>query len=322
MAKINCLIIILLIALIDVSLADDSSIVVRSSEQSGMIRIVFETENESLISQASVFESYSLVKIDFNEPFNYKGGALLEPVKIYKKEDSLFMNIRNLQKIKFVRLSSPPRLVIDAYLAEQKSPPPVNTVQAETKELRHLVVMFDAGHGGADMGVRGEQFKESLLTLSITSDLAKQIAPKVQKAVLLRKEDVQQSIEQKLTDVGNTRIDAFFSIHLTRQKHFNIYISKMPAYASSKVAKYNTTLAQSAYIERSRALANSVGQAITNGTKLNVVYAEIPLPLLSAIKAPAVMLELPEPQTLSYNAETIDTLAASIIKALMDYAKR
>ncbi|MBF0591605.1 MAG: N-acetylmuramoyl-L-alanine amidase [Nitrospirae bacterium] len=322
MSRISVLILILIMVFVDVAVAGDSSIKVNCSEQSGMIRVVLETDSESLINQSNVSESYSLIKISFSEPFSYKGGAVVESVKIYKKEDSLFLNVKNLQKIKVVRLSSPPRLVIDAYLPEQKKKPPTEILQADAKEIRNFTLMLDAGHGGSDTGITGQQFKESLLTLSIANDLYKQLAPKAQKVLLLRREDVYQSLEQRITDAGKTRIDAFFSIHLTNQKYCSIFISKIPANTSSKDIKYNVALAQSAYIERSRVLAHAIGEAIKEGMKLDVVYVEAPLPLISAIRAPAIMIELPTPATLSYSAETINSLAASIIKALVDYAQR
>ncbi|KJU83784.1 secreted protein, partial [Candidatus Magnetobacterium bavaricum] len=119
------------VALAGVALAGDSSITVHCSEQNGMVRVVFESDSEPLIEQSTVYESYSLVKISFSEPFNYKGGTVPASVKIYKKEDSLFLNVRNLQKIKPIHLSSPPRLVIDAYVTEQKKTPPTDMPQSE-----------------------------------------------------------------------------------------------------------------------------------------------------------------------------------------------
>ncbi|KJU83065.1 secreted protein containing Cell wall hydrolase/autolysin, catalytic domain protein [Candidatus Magnetobacterium bavaricum] len=308
------------VALAGVALAGDSSITVHCSEQNGMVRVVFESDSEPLIEQSTVYESYSLVKISFSEPFNYKGGTVPASVKIYKKEDSLFLNVRNLQKIKSIHLSSPPRLVIDAYVTEQKKTPPTDMPQTETKDLRGLLLILDAGHGGSDTGIIGGQLKESLLTLSIVRDLYKQLVPKVQKLLLLRKDDVHMSFEQKLADVAQTKMDVFLSIHMTHKKHCSIFISKMPANVSSKDIKYDSALAQSGYIERSRALAHATGEAIKELTNLDVVYVEAPLPLLSAIRAPAIMIELPI--ATPYSAETIKSLTDSIVKALVSYAQR
>ncbi len=328
MVSSRVLILILVVAFADTAIvAAESSITVHCFEQGGMVRVVFESDSESLITQSTVSESYSLVKISFNELFNYKGGAVPASVKIYKKEDSLFLNVRNLQRIKTIRLSSPPRLVIDAYVSEQKkeqpdSVQPVPSVQPGTKDLRNFVLMLDAGHGGSDTGITGQQFKESLLTLSVVNDLYKQLAPKLQRVLLLRKDDVYQSLEQRLTDAGKTKVDVFFSIHLTNQKHCNVFISKIPANVSSKDIRYDLALAQSAYIERSRVLAHATGEAIKELTKLDVAYIEVPLPLLSAIRAPAVMIELPVAAVQPYSAETINSLATAIVKALVNYAQR
>ncbi|KJU83236.1 secreted protein containing Cell wall hydrolase/autolysin, catalytic domain protein [Candidatus Magnetobacterium bavaricum] len=300
--------------------AGDSSVTVHCSEQSGMVRVVFESDSEPLIEQSTVSESYSLVKISFSEPFNYNGGTVPASVKIYKKEDSLFLNVRNLQKIKSIRLSSPPRLVIDAYVTEQKKTTPTEPSQAETKDLRGFVLMLEAGHGGSDTGIIGGQLKESLLTLSIVNDLYKQLAPKVQKVLLLRKDDVYMSFEQRLADAAQSKTEVFFSIHMTHKKHAGIFISKMPANVSSKDIKYDPTLAQSGYIERSRVLAHATGEAIKEFTNLDVVYVEAPLPMLSAIRAPAIMIELPI--ATPYSAETIKSIADSIVKALVSYAQR
>ncbi|MBF0318086.1 MAG: N-acetylmuramoyl-L-alanine amidase [Nitrospirae bacterium] len=321
MVRTGGLILLLIVVFAGAALAGDSSITVHCSEQSGMVRVVFESDSEPLIEQSTVSESYSLVKISFSEPFNYKGGAVPASVKIYKKEDSLFLNVRNLQKIKSIRLSSPPRLVVDAYVTEQKKVSPSDMPQTDTKDLRGFVLMLDAGHGGSDTGIIGGQVKgESLLTLSIVNDLYKQLTPKVQKVLLLRKDDVYLSFEQRLADAAKTKIDVFLSIHMTNKKHCSIFISKTPANVSSKEIKYDPALAQSAYIERSRVLAHATGEAIKELTHLDVVYVEAPMPMLSAIRAPAIMIELPI--ATPYSAEIINSLSASIVKALAGYAQR
>lgn len=318
---------LLLLVLPSVVFTEESPVVtIRSSEQNGFVRMVFESQNQDLINSAAVNESYSLVKIDFPREFTFKQGPMSGSVKLNIKENSIYLNIATLERIRVTKLQSPSRLVVDAYITggvtegEKTSPPPV--VHAPGKPFRLYVLMIDPGHGGADAGIVFDQFKESAITLNVALGLAKQAASQVKNVMLSRKDDSFMSIEQRIADIGKSHANVLISLHVTRNPYFEVLKSSIPSYAAAKTARFSTSFAQAEFVERSHVLAQSIGVALHDQFKIDARQLELPMPLLLAMGMPSVTIELPAPSAFNYTPENITLLSDAILKGIADYAER
>ncbi|MBF0320185.1 MAG: N-acetylmuramoyl-L-alanine amidase [Nitrospirae bacterium] len=320
--------------------AEGQQIVMRLSEQNNFLRVVFQSSNDALISASTVNESYSLVKIDFPDDFLFiKGSPLPENIKATQKGSSIYLNITNLEKIKTTRYKGPPRLVIDAYITGYRKAPeaapipgqppapgtlplPVQTI--EGAGLRRYSILLDAGHGGTDAGMVSGQFKESTLTLSVCAVLAKHIGNKARRVTISRKDDTAMSIEQRLNDINKYRPNVFISIHVSASGTFGINTSSFPAVISNTGSgmAYSTAYVQAAYIEKSRALAQALVSAFNEKFQLQPVYRELPIPILSGTAGAAVMIELPNPASFTYNNSSINSISDAIIKAVSEHEKK
>jgi N-acetylmuramoyl-L-alanine amidase len=320
--------------------ADGQQILMRLSEQNGFMRVVFQSSNEALINASTVNESYSLVKIDFSGDFSFvKASALPEYIKAIQKGSSIYLNIKNLEKIKTTRYKGPPRLVIDAYITGyrksteatpipgQSPAPGALPIPPQTNEgagLRRYSILLDAGHGSTDAGIVSGQFKESTLTLSVCADLARRIGNKARKVTIARKDDTAMSIEQRLNEISKYRPNLLISIHVSASGTFAINTSSFPAVISvtGSGMAYSTAYVQAAYIEKSRALAQALVSAFNEKFQMQPVYRELPIPILSGTAGAAVMIELPNPASFTYNNSSINSISDAIIKAVSEYEKK
>ncbi|KWT82467.1 N-acetylmuramoyl-L-alanine amidase family protein [Candidatus Magnetominusculus xianensis] len=299
---------------------DAGQIVMQFSQKNNILRFVFQSTNDSLISSSKVNESYSIVRVDFQSDFLFNGTPLPEAVKVIQKDKSIYLNIRNLEKINVSRYAGPPRLVIEAVITGAL---PLNSpVPAQTNEFAGLSILLDAGHGGIDTGIISGQFKESALSLSVCADLAKRIGSKVRRTAITRKDDSAMPLSQRIIDIRKFRPNLFISIHVSTSDTFAIYTSSFPAVMSGPDMAYSTAYTQASYIEKSRTLSKAIGSALNEKFKTQPVYREVPIPILSATSAPAVMIEMPNPASFTYTNDSINTISDAIIRAISDYAKK
>ncbi len=122
----------------------------------------------------------------------------------------------------------PHRLVIDLYDKKAVTKKTIETVsssvtpsnQAATaatveKNLRDILVVVDAGHGGEDPGAIGpKRLKEKVVVLDIAKRLAKRINQKTgYKAVLTRTGDYFLPLKKRRDKARELRADLFVSVH-------------------------------------------------------------------------------------------------------------
>ena len=106
------------------------------------------------------------------------------------------------------------RLVLDLYDSEKKSEKIiVKTVPKQ--ELRDVIVVIDAGHGGKDPGATGRSgTKEKTVTLQMSIKLAKLInSQRGMKAVLTRKDDRFLKLRHRIEKARKSNADMMISIH-------------------------------------------------------------------------------------------------------------
>lgn len=106
------------------------------------------------------------------------------------------------------------RLVLDLHNPEKK---PEKTVYKEVakKELRDVVIVIDAGHGGRDPGATGRGgTKEKTVTLQMAKKLEKIInTQRGMRAVLTRKNDRYMKLRDRIEKARKSNADMMISIH-------------------------------------------------------------------------------------------------------------
>ncbi|MBF0617806.1 MAG: N-acetylmuramoyl-L-alanine amidase [Nitrospirae bacterium] len=300
---------------------ESSNVTLRFSEQTGSFRFVFELPDETWLNQAKVAASYSVIKISLSDSFTIGAPKLPDGIKFSTRDNSIYLNIKNLDNIKVIRLNNPYRLVVDAYVTDYKKPE--QSAPPEGKELKQLTIVIDAGHGGNDIGLPVANTKESVLTLSLANELSKMINARSAKSVLIRKDDSSMTLAQRITEASKRRISMFLSLHVSEGRYFTVYRTTLPAGSQTIASRYKVDTLQAAYLERSLALTQALETSLKDTfSDVDVYHREMPLPLLSAIAAPAVLIEIPNSSDFLYNAATLKSISEAIYKALVSYAKK
>ena len=75
-------------------------------------------------------------------------------------------------------------------------------------------IMLDAGHGGEDIGLSGENLVEKEVTMAIVSKLKVMFEKYGYNVVLTREEDVRMSKEDRVNAVNGSKADLCVSVHL------------------------------------------------------------------------------------------------------------
>ncbi len=313
---------LLFLFLTHVVAVDQIPLSMRADQKDGFTRIVFESTDQALIEQARVFTSYSLIKLSFPRDFLFKVMKKPESIEVTKKGRSLYFTIENLEKVNVVRLSSPSRLVIDAFLRGHKKPYTIKDKKPKDIKIRTYYFALDAGHGGHDFGISGNNYKESTITLSMVKALAIQINKKKKKVLYTRKGDTYLSIDERISVINSHPPELFLSFHLSRANYIALYTSNLSPDTITKEILYNTMYGQLKHRSESKALARALGDALQREFNLEVFHRELPLPLLSSVNAPAVMVELPGVDFIPYNSATVTRLTRTIVRGISAYEQR
>lgn len=117
------------------------------------------------------------------------------------------------------------------------------------RQLRPLVWVLDAGHGGKDQGTSLNKVLEKDLTLQLTNRVAALIRknkPGI-KVVLTRTDDTFVSLEDRCKIANKARADLFLSIHINYAGR-NLLLSGTETFYASKKGAQN--MVQASHIER------------------------------------------------------------------------
>lgn len=286
----------LMFALSSQGLCEESrtDVSLRFSEHEGFSRLVFEAENESLIKDAAVAALKNQIRVQFPAPFNLnaKGRHGLD---VSRHGQTVAVNLPVPFKIKVARLSSPPRLSIDilSETTDQKSGQGGAGSPETTKNLR---IVIDPGHGGYDAGIISGDLKEKDIALSLSRGIEALLIKKNKTVFSTRKTDQSLSIFDRALFANRKSPDIFISVHVSGGNNFVIYnapLERMRPDAPAAEA-YDLMHRQRRYAEKSRALAESIGKAIKDEFKADVIYREMALPLLNSVGGAAIMIEMPD----------------------------
>lgn len=289
----------------------------RSGKQNGVLRLVFES-GEEFIKKANVSAVGTKINIEFPSLFNLQSQKGFD-LETSVKDRVLTITPMEPFEVKVMKLSSPPRLVIDIFAVKQAEAP----IQQQEVGMPHKVFVIDPGHGGYDFGITGNDMKEKDITLFVAKDMEGLLSRKDKKVFLTRRSDQFISLKDRAMLSEQKFPDAFISIHVAASENFVVYVPEIREGGQEESAfdTYGVGSKQKKYIQKSRALAEAVGKALKEEFNLNVVQREMFLPVINYAAAPAVMIEIPSFKIMNYDQKTRARLAEAVIKGMAYYGQ-
>ena len=314
---------------------------VRAAKYPEYIRVVFTSDDFVLRNASVIFTKNKTVKIDFwsvdaaaaagmeKQVLSLeteKGVGISDiPIEIIKsvrlvvKGDSCIVTVPDIETIKVLRLQAPSRIVIDAYFTaapkDTASSVPVIKPVAEQMAFRYLVI--DAGHGGYDYGIRTPHFAEKDFVLVFARELSGILAKSGKEVILTRKIDQVMSISERINLVNKKPPDILISLHVSSTKVPTIYtIPPIPERADGSAGPVEEKTNDQKKTEMARGVADALAKNIEKEFSIGVARETLPLALLMRSKAPAVLIELPNPEQFSYEKKNKERLLSAIIRGL------
>ncbi len=289
----------------------------RFGKQDGITRVVFEAE-ESFIKKANVTTSGTQIKIEFPSGFNLTSQKDFN-LDTFVEDRFLIINLKEPFETKVLKLSSPPRLVIDISASKKET----GTIQTDVAVLQKVFVL-DPGHGGYDFGIINNDSKEKDIALSIARGIEAALIKKGKKVFLTRKGDQFLSLADRAAFANQKTPEIFISIHVSASESFALYIPKFEnaGFEASVADLYSLNSRQKRYVENSKRFAESLGKAIKDEFNFNVILREMPLPILNSVGAPSVLIEVPSPKDVSYDQKARIRLMDAIIRGLSLYGQQ
>jgi len=288
---------------------EKTEVLLKFSKQEELTRIVFESE-EPFLNRTKATFSPSQITVEFPGPFNLTTKKE-PPFDLVLQEKSLLIHLEEKGKIRFFRLSSPSRLVFD-----------IQTGRYHLESIPFDVFALDAGHGGYDFGITFGKTKEKDITLSLAKDLRAILSKRGKKVYLTRTVDLYMPLIQRIKSVNQRSPDVFISFHSSLSDNFVLYTAKFEDRDTDKIIDlYHLSSRQKRYIEKSRALSESIGEAIKDEFETNVIYREMPLPLLNSARAPSIVIESPSPKTVDYDQQMKARVINAILRGLAAYGQ-
>ena len=321
----------------------------RFIRQDSLVRVVIEGEAD-VIDTANTVISATGVRIDFPIPFELKKPAdfIFETAK---KDRSLFIATKNVSEARSYMLTSPSRIVIEMKTLpnsqqqggelnppgtiKQQIPPPLplhhTGVQGQTEPAKSLpaapaatptamirTMVIDPGHGGYDYGIFTPDFREKDFSLALAKDLSTQLVKKGIRVVLTRKVDQSLPLEERITIANARSADLFLSLHATPADAFAITTAFIDDPGTDAVIRlYKLSLRQNRHLNKSRTIARSISDAIAADFKPGTIMRELPLPVLSSLDAPAILIEYPVTAKKTFRQKERDRLITAIVKGIV-----
>jgi N-acetylmuramoyl-L-alanine amidase len=177
--------------------------------------------------------------------------------------------------------------------------------------------VIDAGHGGYDYGIRTSHFAEKDFVLVFARELSAILAKSGRDVTLTRKIDQVMSISERTSLVNKKMPDILISLHVSSGRVPTIYtiptiperteVSADPAAAKTTDQKKTDT---------AKGVAEVIARNIEKEFSISVSRETLPLALLMRSKAPAVLIELPNPDEFSYEKKNRERLMSAILRGL------
>lgn len=184
-------------------------------------------------------------------------------------------------------------------------------------------VVLDPGHGGYEFGLKASDRREKEISLSVAKRLRSFLRGEGRQVHLTREVDRYLSLSDRRALIDSKDPDVLLSLHLSGSENAVIYVTWYKEMESNLSLQeyYQLESRQRRYLYESRKLANALGEVLAEEFGINVFYGELPLPLLSATGAPAVLVELPS-KGVEYNEHFIQRLVYALGIGLQVYEQR
>lgn len=318
-----------------------STSTLRIGKHANYLRLVFETP-ENYVQRASVsLGGANAIKVDFQAPVSFKipqkdAPGLFVKVEadasksvVYEIDNGLkitagmngcIINIDNLDGINVSKLSSPSRLVIDAYITKTTSAGNENLsaeaplTSPEASDIKFESFVVDAGHGGYESGVRFGKTVEKDLALSFAKEFSGALIKKGKKVTFTRKGDETLSLRDRARIVNGKSPDLLVSIHVSSKEEFAVYSLCKPCSGAAGETAANSE--KSTGVDRSEAVVQAIAQSARSALKISVRTEKLPLLLLSYVHVPAVLIELPSPDKFSYDGKSRERLIVILLQGI------
>jgi len=181
-------------------------------------------------------------------------------------------------------------------------------------------VMIDPAHGGDDKGAAlSVKLMEKDFTLALARELKKELQARGIPARLLRNTDVSLGLERRAEITNETHAGLYIALHAGAPgTGVRLYSSALTLPAAPVGRFLPWEGAQSASVERSRAMVRSLAPALRK-KGLPVAVLASPLRPLNNVTGPAIAVELATAtgaQTLQASAKLRGTLASAIAEGI------
>jgi len=191
------------------------------------------------------------------------------------------------------------------------------SAKPQDKALKFSTIVIDPGHGGFDYGMYKQEIKEKEISLNIARDLANILQKKGYKVFLTRKVDQSFPLAERITFSNSKSPDLFIAIHATPSDKFVITTATADeSSADATIKLYKLSARQNRHLDKSKASAKALAEALKAEFKAEAVSRELPLPILTAIDAAAVLMEYPLTAEKTYDQKERDRLINAIMKGL------
>lgn len=358
---------ILLCVSTSISAERTAEVLLRSSRQENVLKIVIESD-ENIIRNANTTISASGARIDFLSPFDLKKPQDFV-FKTLRDASALTIMFSDVTDVRMYKLSTPARIVIemkvkpldigqrqqvqseaqkqqkDTGLAVQKTQPPAQqqspkkaadaakpqaqpqpaqkaseSAKPQDKALKFGTIAIDPGHGGYDYGIYKEEIREKEISLSIAKDLANVLQKKGLKVFLTRKVDQSLPLGERINFGNGKSPDLFITLHATPSDKLVITTATADeSTADATIKLYKLSARQNRHLDKSRAIAKALAEALKAEFKAETISRELPLPILTSIDAAAVVIEYPLAAQKTYDQKDRDRLINAIMKGLAGY---
>jgi len=192
-----------------------------------------------------------------------------------------------------------------------------DSTKPEDKALTFNTIVIDPGHGGYDYGIYQQEIKEKEISLSIARDLANLLQKKGLRVFLTRKVDQSLPLGERINFSNSKAPDLFIAIHATPSDKFVITTATADeSTADATIRLYKLSARQNRHLDRSRASAKALAEALKAEFKAETVSRELPLPILTSVDAAAVFIEYPLTAQKTYDQKERDRLINAILTGL------
>ncbi|GER92501.1 N-acetylmuramoyl-L-alanine amidase [hot springs metagenome] len=312
-----------LISPVAAQVSNEQTVTIKVGKHSNFIRIVFLGIPDEYIQKASVIlADNNVIKVDFRSSVVFKPHNkdilksevpldIVSGIKIGVKGSSCSIIIENLDDINVLKLSAPARLVIDAYINKAiKEEMTVMDASIDGSSIPIETFVIDPGHGGYDSGIRGKNFIEKDFVMAFARDFSHILEKKGKKVFLTRKGDQVLSIKDRIKITNQKSPEIFISLHLSSKNEFVIYTAPK----TGDVNQYRKDAASEQ--ENNKNITNAIMSSVRDGLGIGVKNEKLPLSVIAYVNAPAILIELPNPEKFHYDKRNKERLINAILKWL------